>query len=252
MMRLQQNLINEIMKSLKVLFSIVLCLGIVSCIDGQFNRTVTGNGKVVKKERTASYFDGVRVSTGIDVLLSQGDKESITVEADENLHEYILTEIRDNVLHVYTDNINIRDAEMKRVHVTVKNIKSLKTSSAGDIIGVTALKGEDVEIGASSAGDIDVDLTAGSVEINISSSGNVKIVGGAETMNADLSSAGDLEAYDFKVKKADVNVSSAGDAQINVTETLVARASSAGDINYMGHPKSVDAHSSSAGGVHAR
>ena len=42
------------------------------------------------------------------------------------------------------------------------------------------------------------------------------------------------------------------DADINVTERLKARASSAGDINYRGNPKYVDAHSSSAGGVHRK
>ncbi len=59
-------------------------------------------------------------------------------------------------------------------------------------------------------------------------------------MKADLSSAGDLNAYDLKVREADISVSSAGDADINVTEKITARASSAGDINYKGNPKYVD------------
>ncbi len=71
-------------------------------------------------------------------------------------------------------------------------------------------------------------------------------------MEADLSSAGDLNAYDLKVREADVSVSSAGGADIFVTEKLIARASSAGDINYKGDPKNVDAHSSSAGGIHRK
>jgi hypothetical protein len=54
------------------------------------------------------------------------------------------------------------------------------------------------------------------------------------------------------VKEADVSVSSAGDADIFVTERLKARASSAGDVNYKGDPKYIDAHSSSAGGVHRK
>ena len=52
--------------------------------------------------------------------------------------------------------------------------------------------------------------------------------------------------------EADISASSAGDADINVSEKITARASSAGDINYKGNPNYVDAHSSSAGGVHKR
>jgi uncharacterized protein YxeA len=239
------------MKSLKVLIIAVICLGISSYVDAQFFRMVRGNGDVVKKERTTTSFDGIRVSAGINVYLKQGDKESITVEADENLHEYILTEIRDGVLHVYTET-NIREAKMKRVYVTMKEVTSLKTSSAGDIIGETSIKGNDFKISASSAGNIRLEIYAKRIEVNISSSGDVSLSGEAETLKADLSSAGNLEAYNLKVKEADVSVSSAGDARVNVSEKITARASSAGDISYQGDPKYVDAHSSSAGGIHRK
>jgi uncharacterized protein YxeA/post-segregation antitoxin (ccd killing protein) len=239
------------MKSLKVLMIAYICLGITSCIDAQMHRTVRGDGDVVKKERTATSFNGIRVSTGIDVYLKQGDKESITVEADQNLHEYILTEVKDGVLNVYSE-VNIREAKMKRVYVTMKEVKSLKTSSAGDIIGETPVKGTDIEISASSAGNIRLEVYARRIEINISSSGDVSLSGEAEKLNADLSSAGNLEAYNLKIKEADVSASSAGDARINVSEKITARASSAGDITYQGDPRYVDANSSSAGGIHRK
>ena len=136
----------------------ILSLGITFCTDGQMRRTVYGNNKVVKKEREAGRFSGLRVSSGIDVYLRQTGEESIKVEADENLHEYIMTEIRDGVLNVYTD-ANIREAEMKRVYVTMKDIRSLKTSSAGDIIGETPVKTDKLELSASSAGNIKLEVT---------------------------------------------------------------------------------------------
>ena len=239
------------MKSLKVLMIAFICLAIISCIDAQMHRTVRGEGDVIKKERTTTSFDGIRVSTGIDVYLKQGDKESITVEADENLHEYILTEVKDGILNVYTE-VSIREAKMKRVYVSIKEVKSLKTSSAGDIIGETPIKGTDIEVSASSAGNIRLEVYAKRIEVNISSSGDVSLSGEAEMLNADLSSAGNLEAYNLKVKEADVSASSAGDARVNVSEKITARASSAGDITYQGEPRYVDTHSSSAGGIHRK
>jgi hypothetical protein len=240
------------MKNLKILFVIAFYLGIISCIDGQSFRTVRGDGNVVKEERSAPYFDGIRVASGIDVYLKQGNDESITVEADENLHDYIITEVENGILRVRTDRVNIRSAERKRVYVTMKDVKSLKTSSAGDLVGETPIRSDDIELGASSAGDIKLELYATNVKLNISSSGDIDLSGEAETLDASLSSAGDLSAYNFKVKTADVSASSAGDANIYVTERLVARASSAGDISYQGHPEFVDAHSSSAGSIRGR
>ena len=90
------------------------------------------------------------------------------------------------------------------------------------------------------------------LDVDISSSGDMTLTGEADILKADLSSAGDLKGYDLRTREADVSVSSAGDADINVSEKITARASSAGDINYKGDPKYVDVHTSSAGGVHKR
>jgi hypothetical protein len=239
------------MKNLKYLTVILLCLAITVCVDGQIRKTVYGNGKVVKKERTAGSFTGIKVSSGIDVYLKQGDNMSLSVEADENLHEYIITEVRNDVLHVYTD-ANIREADMKRAYVTMKEINSVGTTSAGDIIGETPVKTDDLRVSASSAGDIKIEVYAKNINADVSSSGDVTLTGEADKLEADLSSAGDLNAYNFKVREAEISVSSAGDADIYVTESLNARASSAGDVNYKGDPKYVDAHSSSAGGIHRK
>jgi hypothetical protein len=239
------------MKNLRYLTAIILCLGITACVDGQFRKTVYGNKNVVKKERNAGSFSGIRVSTGIDVYLKQGDQMSLTVEADENLHEYIITEVNSGVLNVYTD-ANIRDAEMKRVYVTMKDINLISTSSAADVIGETAVRTDNLKLSASSAGDIKLEVYAKNIEADVSSSGDLTLSGEADMIDASLSSAGDLNAFNLRVKEADISASSAGDADIYVTERLTARASSAGDVNYKGDPRYVDAHSSSAGGVHRK
>jgi hypothetical protein len=239
------------MKSMRTLIITVAILSISACTQAQWRKTVHGDGNVIRKERKTDTFTGVDVSTGIDVYLKQGNDESVTVEADENLHEYINTEVRGSVLHVYTE-ANIREAEKKRVYVTLRDIKTLRTSSAGDIKGETPVKCDKLDLSASSAGDIKIDVTAKEINIDISSSGDITITGDTDFLEADLSSAGDLNAYELTAREANISVSSAGDADVSVTEKITARASSAGDINYRGNPKYVDAHSSSAGGVHKR
>jgi hypothetical protein len=239
------------MRNLKQILIVVLCIGISACANAQFRKTVYGNGDVVKKERKAIKATGIRVSSGIDVYLKQGDDFKLSVEADENLHDYIITELNGDVLHVYTD-ANIRRAESKRVYVTLKEINSLSCSSAGDLIGETPVKSDNLDLSASSAGDIKLEVYAKNIDINISSSGDITLNGEADFIEADLSSAGNLNAYNLKVREADISASSAGDADIFVTEKLVARSSSAGDINYKGDPRYIDAHSSSAGGVHRK
>jgi len=235
----------------RILILMVMVFAIYSCTNGQIKPRVTGSGKVVAKERKASYFNAVKVSSGIDVYLTQGNKESITVEADDNLHEYIRTEIKNNTLKVYSD-ANIRKAEAKKVHITIKDVEKISVSSAGDVFGENTIKTDELFLSASSAGDIRLSVVVNILNCDISSSGDIRLEGSADELKADLSSAGDLNAYDLKARVATVSTSSAGDAKIFVTEKLKADASSAGDIYFMGDPKQVDAHSSSAGGIHKK
>lgn len=239
------------MKSMRIITIAIAILSISACTQGQIRKTVRGNGKVVTETRTAGTFTGIRVSSGVDVYLKQGSDESLTVEADENLHEYIITDVRDGILHVYND-ANVLHAERERVYVTMKEIKSVKTTSAGDVVGQSPVKTDRLELSASSAGDIKLEVYAKEIKIDISSSGDMTLNGEADILEADLSSAGDLNAYDLKVREADVSASSAGNADVNVSEKITARASSAGDVNYMGNPKYINSHSSSAGGIHKR
>jgi hypothetical protein len=239
------------MKNLRSLAVAIIILCITACTNAQMWRSVSGNKHVVSKERRLDSFSGVKVSSGIDVYLKQGNNESVTVEADENLHEYILTEVRNGVLNVYSE-YNIRSAERKRVYVTMKEVNSVRTTSAGDVIGESPINSDKLELSASSAGDIKLEVNSKNIEIDISSSGDITLTGETDMLKADLSSAGDLNAYELKSREADISVSSAGDADIYVTERIRARASSAGDVNYKGDPKYVDAHSSSAGGIHSR
>ena len=239
------------MKSIRILTFAITALIISSCVNGQFRKTVYGNGHVVTREREAKPFTEIKASSGIDVIIRQGNSESITVEADENLQEYIKTEINGGELNVYTE-ADIRRADKEKVYVTMKEIKSVRTTSAGDISAETAIKTDKLELSASSAGNIKLEVYAKEINVDISSSGDITLKGDADRLDANLSSAGDLKAFDLKVKEADISVSSAGDADINVSDKITARASSAGDINYMGDPKYVDAHASSAGGIHKR
>lgn len=239
------------MKTIRYLKIAVLLLGVTIYADGQIRRTVYGNKHVVSEERKTGTFSGIRVSSGVDVFLKQGDNKMVTVEADENLHEFINTDVRNDVLHIYT-NANIRDAKMKRVHISMKEINLVTTVSAGDVIGETPIRSDILKLSASSAGDIKLEVYAKEINADISSSGDITLSGEVDILKANLSSAGDLNAFELKVREADVSVSSAGDADIYVYERLKAKASSAGDINYKGDPEYLETRSSSAGSIRRR
>lgn len=237
------------MKRTTLLFITLLAIGSTSCVIGSWDNHITGNGNVLEETRDISGFTGVHVSSGIDVLLSEGDTYSVVVEADENLLDVIETELKGGMLVVGTDNVSIRKAKSKKVHVTLPNLKALKISSAGDLDGQTTFHCDDLRVDVSSAGDLLLEVKAERINLDISSSGDVRLSGEAKEFDASLSSAGDLHAFDLVAETVDVSVSSAGDARVHATREISMRASSAGDIHYMGGAEVVHSNKSSAGSI---
>lgn len=220
-----------------------------SCYIDGWDNAISGNGNVTEEYRDVSGFTGVHVSSGIDVYLSQGDDYQVVVEADENLQEVILTELKGSLLVVKTDRVSIRRAKAKQVHVTMPELDELKISSAGDCVGKTPFLCGDLDIGISSAGDLSLEVEADRIDVDISSSGDARLSGRTKFLDASLSSAGDLDAFNLVAGKVEVDVSSAGDARVYATDEISMDVSSAGNIYYRGDARVVHSRSSSAGSI---
>lgn len=223
---------------------------LTSC--GEYMFRIDGNSNVITEKRNINTeFSRVKVSSGIDLFIEQGDKVSLTVEADENLHDYIFTEVRGDQLKIYVDG-NIRRARARKVHLTVKNIEELKATSGSDAVSKGIIKAEELEVETSSGADMRIEVEAKHVTSNSSSGSNLKISGTAETHETSASSGSSLHAYSLKAKEVTASVSSGADISVYASESISARASSGGDIRYKGSPKKVNKKTSSGGGVSSR
>jgi len=237
------------MRKTTIVLLVIMALGATSCVIDGFTNTISGNGRVEEESREISGFTAVLISSGIDVYLSEGDDFEVRVEADENLLEVIETKLNGSMLEVGTDNVNIRNAKSKKVHISLPELSALRISSAGDCKGQTLFHCDNLDLSVSSAGDLSLEVEASRIDLDISSSGDVSLAGQAEEFDVSLSSAGDLHAFDLQAGRVKVSVSSAGDARVNASEEISMSASSAGNIYYKGEAKVIRSSTSSAGDI---
>ncbi len=223
-------------------------LSFYSCID-VLNNAVSGNGNVITSQREIQSFRAIQASAGLNVYVTFGKAEKeVRIVADENLHQYIRTEVHGGLLKI-TSERSIRDAEARDVYVHAGEIKEIKVSGAARLTGKNLLKTDRLQVDVSSAGDLDMEIDAGSVVADVSSSGKAVLRGQTENLDADVSSAGRLEASELEARICDAEASSAGDLNIFVTGELTAEASSAGSIRYKGEPVRLHTETSSAGSI---
>ncbi|UCC88848.1 MAG: DUF2807 domain-containing protein [Anaerolineales bacterium] len=215
-------------------------------------RTIRGSGNVVTEEREVSGFDSVALSAFGEVIISQGDDESLTIETDDNLMPYIQTEVRNGTLELgWARNIVPVPSRSLVFRVSVKELVALNSSGAGRF-EIDELDTDRLNVNLSGAGDIKINsLTATDLAITVSGAGNVEVAGAVETQEISLSGLGNYVAPDLESQAATVRISGAGDTSIWVQDSLDVVISGAGNVDYFGSPQ-VTKEISGVGGVTSR
>lgn len=243
------------MKISKFAITILLCLTMtltacnITIGDTQFGM-VRGSGEVVTEEREVSGIRKVMLSNQGDLEITVGDQESLVVEAQSDLMEYIETNVRGGTLAISTrDGVNMVNTQPIRYLLTVKELEGLTVTSSGGI-KAPELEASNFSVQISSSGPVVIEaLIADKLDVGISSSGNVMIQGGEVTdLDVNISSSGNLEMQDVPVQTARVGLTSNGDAHIQVSDELRGNLSSSGNIYVQGNPQ-VDVSTSSSGRV---
>jgi hypothetical protein len=235
---------------IKIIITTLLSLTLFSCnFDINLNSGVKGNGNVTEEERDITEsFNSIKASEGLDVYLTQSDDETITVEADDNLHELIITEIINGVLKIHTSK-NIGRATSKKVVVSFKNVSKIASSSGSDVYSTNVINADRLELSTSSGSDMKLEVNTFVLNCKSSSGSDLRLSGQTNKLIAKASSGSAIKAGDLKAESSQVKASSGADIIVNTSKELVAKASSGGDIKYYGNPEKVDKNNSASGSI---
>ncbi|NOY38051.1 MAG: DUF2807 domain-containing protein [Chlorobi bacterium] len=201
------------MKS-KTFFKSLSWIMIIFLFSGSLTAQIRGNGNIVRQTRDVGPFNGIIVRSGIDLFISQTGNPSVEIKSDENLQQYIITEVKDGILYVYVEkNRNIWQSHAMDAYVSIGDIRSLKVSGGGDVASEGTIKSEDLKIVISGGGDLEMNLDATALNLSMSGGGDAEVQGRINDFKAALSGGGDLE-LDALLETISLTVSGGGDAEI--------------------------------------
>lgn len=251
---------------------------------------VRGSGNVITEDRQVGDFTVIEVVGSADVVIRQGDESRVQVHADQNLLEFITTEVRNGTLVIGGEG-RVRSYKKFEVHVTIARLDRVKIMGSGDVRSEGALSGNDLEIAIYGSGDVSMQLDHKSLTTNINGSGDVAVSGIAGSLAVTVMGSGDFTASDLRLEKCtlkvmgsgdmklsgraslveiesfasgdinlhnltaedvDARIFGSGDIVINVSGNLKARLMGSGDLTYRGDPVSVDVFSMGSGSVYRR
>jgi len=192
--------------------------------------------ELVKENRILGPFSKIRVRSFAHIELSQGETESVVIEALASSQNLIKTEVQgDTLVLSYTWQAYLWPRKFN-AYIKVKNLEGIYFEGAGDL-KAEPIKAQNVQIRISGSGKVEAELEANDVDIMISGAGSVMLVGSTQKQGIHISGAGSVNAEGFKSMECDVNISGSGSAKVNAATKLDVVVSGSGSVAYTGSPQ---------------
>jgi hypothetical protein len=223
----------------KFIVATLMALLFSSCIHSSFGNGIKGSGNITTENRAANQdFKSIEASRGIKVIVTQSDNKSITVEADDNLQQHIITKIENGVL-IIESNQSYNATETPVVNVKMPVISGLSTSSGSEISSSGVLKTENIDVKSDSGSEINIEVEADVIKIESESGSSIEASGKALKLETSSSSGSQIDAKNLMTNEVKANSESGSSISVYPIVRLDAKASSGSSVTYHKMPKTV-------------
>ena len=238
---------------MKKLAIIIILLTFTANVDAQwYGKKIKGNGNVVTKTRNVSEYDQIAVAGSFDVKLLAGKEGKLTIKGEENLLEYLITEVKDGKLKIkWEKGVNINTTKELLVTVPFEDIEAVSLAGSGDVFSEDTIKTDNLKVALAGSGDMKLKINASSISSAVSGSGDIKLMGSSENLKCAIAGSGDIDGYELTSNNVEVSIAGSGDIKVNAKENLKARISGSGDVYFKGNPRQ-DVKVSGSGSVSSR
>jgi hypothetical protein len=198
-------------------------------------KKIEGSGKVITKDVPVQGFDEISASGVFSLVLSQGSKEGVKIEADDNLQELFEVKTEGSRLSVrMKKDASFNSATKLKVYITFQKLKALDLKMVGGTSNEAQLNFDDLTINNKSVGSVKLNLSGKKLHIDNKSVGDVNLSGKADNVTIVNKSVGSIDAADFIVQHLDIENDGVGSAEVNAEKECKVKDSFLGKVKNKG------------------
>jgi hypothetical protein len=211
---------------------------------------VKGNGVQTTVTRTTENYDKIAVQGSFNVELIAAKEGTIAINGDENLMEYLITEVVDQELKIYfKKNINYSYKNKITITVPFEEINEVSLTGSGEIITKNTINANNFEVKMTGSGDCKLQINAQKTIAKFTGSGNLELLGTTDELEAKTAGSGAINCLNLASQNVNATVAGSGDLQVNCSNNLIAKVAGSGTIKYTGNPKTTDTKVSGSGDI---
>lgn len=221
----------RILKSIVV--ALIICTGLQA--NAHHNKKVRGNGNVVTENRTTADYEKIAVGGSFDVTLVSGKEGELSIEIEDNLSQYLITEVKDGKLRInWEKGINVRTTKKVKITVPFKNINAVSLAGSGSIETKDVISSHNLELKLAGSGDLNLTIKASELISKIAGSGNMNLKGNTTNLICKIAGSGDFDSYGLTTQNTEAKIAGSGTIRATINGKITARITGSGNVQYKG------------------
>ncbi len=196
----------------------LLLISLLAVVTAGCHHTISdirGSGKRQTEKRQVAPFTSITTNGDFNIEVACQKDQGLEVEGDDNVLEYVSTEVSNNVLRLRsTKSYSIN--EPVRIKISVPNLEGLSVSGAGKI-EIKGMNNDKFEIDSNGAPSIFVTGTTKMIDIN-------------------TNGAGKIDTHNLRASRAVVETNGVSRVDVDVAEQLDVTVNGPSSVFYEGDP----------------
>ena len=233
-----------------ILGAFAAAMGLLAC--GVAFGTIKGSGNLMTQHLPISDFTKVEAGNSFKVTITRADSFNVQIKSDDNLVEHLDVRKSDDTLVIrLKSGKSTRNATLE-AEVSLPELTNVKLSGAskGTVRGFVSEGEFAVEL--SGASKLSGEVQAAQTDVRMSGASSLELTGSSSEFTLHASGASRAVMEDFAINSAEVHLSGASAATLNVKDKFGPVAlSGASRLVYLGDPTFKDFHTSGASSISA-
>ncbi len=219
------------MSAIRKFFIVILGLVLFTSCD-----CIEGEGPIVKETRNLDGFEGIDLRASADLYITKSDRFEIRIEGQQNILDVLTTRIKGHNLVIEFQDVCVINTRSLDIYISMPELSELYVSGSGDVESEDAFETDDLNLGISGSGSIDLDVIARRIDVRLSGSGDIYLAGESNQFYSTISGSGNIKANRLKTLEANIRISGSGSTYIYAVEDIDVRISGSGNVHYSGNP----------------
>ncbi len=226
---------------------IAIIAGVFALRTQLFAEITHGDGNIVQSTRELASFEKIKINGRYNVYYTQQSPQELIVFADENLQEYIRTEVRNNKLYIESSQ-PIRSGSELRIELSNNTLTHVEASASAGFFTTTGIVLPLLHLTANAGSTIDVEGIFETLFANQNAGANLKIRGKTQKLHAESNAGGTIDASELEAESAVVKANAGANIRVNAAE-IDAEANAGGSVRYLGDPVFKSMRTSAGGNI---